>query len=112
MAFEIKENTNLAALGTSAVNTNVPTKIIEASGSSPSGAIRSVNTIKVINTHATQTVAGKWDGTATITTYDFFIDGNTDSGLIAIPRGAQKLSLIASGSSTPVSILWGNEIKD
>jgi len=111
-AFSIVETTDLAALGSSAVTVNLPTKITEASGVSPSGPLRLASTALVTNTHATQTVFARWGADASATVYDFRIDGDGVSPFIEAPRGETFLSVFASGASTPVSVQFGNLIKD
>jgi hypothetical protein len=108
-AFRSMSVSNQSALGATAVRIDVP-RIVEASARGPldnSGA-RHAPEVIVFNMHSSQLVYAAFDRTATATDYDIIVGPSGQAPRAwRIPVHATYLSVIASGASTPTSVIFG-----
>jgi hypothetical protein len=111
MPFRTRSISDNPALGTAAVQVDVPEGVVEASGNFPGPdytrkPTRVDSHAKFRNTHATQILYVAEDATATATAYNYLIDGG-DEEIVPIPHDLGYFSIIADGSSTPVTVEFG-----
>jgi len=111
MPFRTRSISDNPALGTAAVQVDVPDGVAETSGNFPGPGHQTHRTridshAKFRNTHATQILYVAEDATATATAYNYLIDGG-DEEIVPIPHDLGYFSIIADGSSTPVTVEFG-----
>lgn len=104
---------NNATLGSTAVDVPVPTRVADRSGNAMR-TIRVARAARIKNASSTNIVyvklrRGSTDTAATTTSYDLMINPGLEDD-IELEHATKFVSIIASASSTPVSISFGGQV--